>query len=460
VKPNVLFIAIDDLNAWIGILGRNPDVRTPNIDALAARGTLFTHAYTCAPYCNAGRMGVLTGCIPSTTGFYANEPFWDASGRAKTLVECFKEAGYYTAGAGKVLHGTYDYLTATRTGAPNAVWQESMNRSFIWDEFQTCVPDVLPDARPLNKLFDFTKPDEVSPWSSLFDWGPMPGDRVEQMPDEEVVRTFSRFISKPPREPFFFATGLYKRHLPWHVPQHFFDLYVPEALSLPLVKQDDLDDVPEIARQWALSPPDHHLITRGNQWRQAVRGYLASVSYCDYTVGRIVAALDASGAADNTIIVLWADHGFHLGEKLHWRKFALWEEATRVPFIFVRPGEHARNNRMHDPVSTTDIFPTLLCACDIEPPATIDGENLCEALLGSELARSRPVTTTWGSGNHSLRTPSWRFTRYNDGTEELYDHRIDPHEWTNLASIAAFDEIRQGFRGFLPSEDLDQIPPA
>lgn len=451
LKPNILFIVADDLNAWIGALGRHPDVKTPNIDALARRGTLFTHAYCNAPYCNASRMSVFTGCLPTTTGVYANEPFWDAPNRRPTFVEGLRQAGYYTAGAGKVFHGVFDYATAGRDGAPEAQWREIENRPFLWDEFTTNGPDQLPDGRPLNGLVDFSDFAAVPQAYHHFDWGPLREDRSDRLPDAAVVSALGKFLRAPAREPFLCAAGLYKPHLPWYVPARFFDLYDLDTMSVPLVKEDDLDDVPEIARRWALSPPDHELVTGRGLWREAVRGYLASISYCDFLVGELLAALEAGGLSERTIIVLWGDNGFHLGEKLHWRKFVLWEEATRVPFIVVQPGERNANRRVHDPVALVDLFPTLFGLCGLAPLPDVDGRDLSPVLAGSEAFDFAPAIMTWGEGNHSVRTRDWRFTRYRDGSEELYDHNVDPYEWTNLALESAYDGVRNRLRTSLPA---------
>jgi len=451
VKPNVLFIVADDLNSWIGALGRHPDVKTPNIDALARRGTLFTHAFANAPYCNASRMATFTGCLPTTTGVYANEGFWEAPDRPPTLVERLRGAGYHTFGAGKVFHGRFDYAQAGSTGRAAAEWVEMENRPFLWDRFETNGPEPLPDGRPLNGLFDFSDFDAVPPAYHLFDWGALPDDRIERMPDARVVRAVADFLHAAPPEPFFCAAGFYKPHLPWHVPARFFDLYDAANVSLPFVKDDDLDDVPPIARRWALSPPDHELVTSRGQWPQAVRAYLAAISYCDHVVGEVVAALEAAGLSERTIVVLWGDNGFHLGEKLHWRKFVLWEEATRVPLIVVRPGETAANRRIHAPVGLVDLFPTLLAQCGVEPEPGIDGTDLSPLLVDRPLALG-PAVMTWGEGNHSLRTRDWRFTRYADGSEELYDHNVDPYEWTNLALEPAYDRVRASLREQLPKD--------
>lgn len=437
-KPNILFIVADDLNAWIGPLGRHPDVRTPCIDALARRGTVFTHAYCSAPYCNASRMSVFTGCLPARTGIYGNEPFWEAPLRRTTFLEHLRGQGYRCCGSGKVFHGSFDYALAGQTRAPEAVWRDSENRMQLWDEFSPVVSEPMPPRRPLNGMFDFDDFAAVSPWNHLFDWGVLPAEREADMPDARTAAAIEAFLRRPPGRPFLCAAGLYKPHLPWYLPRRFFDLYPRDTISLPLVKQDDLDDVPDIARRWALSPPDHETVQRHGQWRHAVQGYLAAISYCDAIVGRILAALDESPAADDTMIVLWGDNGFHLGEKLHWRKFVLWEEATRVPFIVVPPRGAAAIPRVDEPVSLVDLFPTLCDMAGVGPLPDIDGVSLVPLMTGRSASRGGPAVTTWQQGNHSIRSGGWRYTRYADGGEELYDRASDPHEWTNLAGDARF----------------------
>jgi hypothetical protein len=195
---NVLFIVADDLNSWIGALGRHPDVRTPNIDALAARGTLFTHAYRSAPYCNASRMGVLTGRLPTTTGIYANEPLSDAPARPAVFIETLKAAGYHTFGAGKVLHGTFDYTSATGERALQAEWREVQNRPFLWDEFHTNATDPLPPERPVNGLFTPEQFEEAARAYHVFDWGPLPDAAAESLPDSAVVEAVADFLSSNP----------------------------------------------------------------------------------------------------------------------------------------------------------------------------------------------------------------------------------------------------------------------
>lgn len=448
-RSNILFIVADDLNSWIGPLGAHPDVRTPGIDAMARQGSVFTRAYCAAPYCNASRMAVFTGCLPGTTGIYQNEPFWENPLRHRTFLEHLREAGYYCHGAGKVFHGTFDYASAGRHRTPNAVWRDSENRIEMWDSFSPNIAEPMPPARPLNGMFDFDDFGKISPWNHLFDWGPLPDDREVDMPDAHAAADIEAFLQAPSDEPFFCAAGLYKPHLPWYVPKRYFDLYPLDQISLPFVKADDLDDVPDIPRDWVRSRPDHETVLRHGQWRHAVQGYLAAISYCDSVIARLMDALARSPAAENTWVVLWGDNGFHLGEKLHWRKFVLWEEATRVPLIIVPPPGTSLAPRIDAPVSLVDIFPTLCDLIGLDSLPGIDGVSLTPLMRGQLSTRGAPALMTWKEGNHSLRDGQWRYTRYHDGTEELYDQHSDPREWTNLAGDARFIGVLRNMRSCL-----------
>jgi arylsulfatase A-like enzyme len=440
-RPNVLFIVADDLNGWISPLRRHPGVKTPHIEALAARGTLFEHAYCAAPHCNPSRASVFSGLRPTTTGVYVGEPLVAPTGFV-TLPELFREAGYSAFGAGKVFHGQYDYRAAVKRYATMARWRDLHNDPGFWDEFHACAPEPLPSGRPLNRMFDFGRSEQVPDWYCHFDWGPLPPSLEEALPDRKVVERCREFLRRDHRQPFFCAAGLYRPHLPWYVPQRYFDLHPLAGVALPDVRDDELEGVPEIALAWAREPDDHPLIVARDQWKPAVQGYLASMSFCDELIGELVAALDESGHGDDTIVVLWGDNGFHLGEKLHWRKFTLWEEATRVPLLVCAPGRSQAGHRYEAPVSLLDLYPTLAELAGLTPPAGLEGESLAPWLAPNPAPRtSRPIAT-WGAGNHSVRAEHWRYTRYRDGSEELYDHRSDPRERDNLAR-------RSGSRGVI-----------
>jgi len=447
-QPNVLFIVVDDLNGWIGALGRHPDVRTPNIDALADEGVLFTHAYCPAPHCNPSRAGTFTGLRPSTTGVYHAEQLTVRGARPTMLPEALRAVGYTCFGTGKVLHGSYDYATAATRQGTLARWNDSHNDSSLWDEFRVCPDEPLPAGRPLNKLSDPKASGQELQWFSHFDWGPMPAVTGSLLPDEQVCRSAAEFLGRPHDSPFFCAVGLYRPHLPWYVPQRFFDLYPLEGVSLPMVQDDGLKDVPPIPRRWAQQIPDHERVLQHGQWRHAVQGYLASVSFCDEMVGRLLAALDAAGRRDDTLVVLWSDNGFHLGEKLHWRKFTLWEEATRVPLVLRAP-DGASGHREEQPVSLLDLFPTVAELCGAPIPAGLEGSSLAHCVAGQPALDHPLPIATWGRGNHSVRSPRWRYTRYSDGSEELYDHDNDPREWTNLSARPEFAEVKRILRPHL-----------
>lgn len=449
MRSNFLMIMLDDLNSWTGALGGHPDARTPNIDALAESGVLFSRAYCAAPYCNASRMSVMLGLLPSRSGIYENEQIEDAAPGRAVIPELLRQGGYTTASFGKVFHGMYDYAAASRHARPFATWKPFSDRAHYWDLVRPPEPEPMPLGRPLNRLFDFARFDDVPPMYHHFDWGYLPDAMQEEMPDTRAVRAAQRFLAEPGARPFFCAVGIYKPHLPWYVPQRFFTPLEKEYLWLPPVKADDLDDVPATAREWALSPRDHELVTSRKVWHDAVRGYLASISFADALVGELLSALASSPARDDTTVVLCSDNGFHLGEKLHWRKFALWEEATRVPLIVVPPRGMCRERHVVQPVSLVDLYPTILELAGIAP-GTTDGAPLTRILAGAGVP-DRPAISVWGRGNFSMRYGPWRYTRYRDGGTELYDRSLDPLEWTNRAGRLGLAETRARLDALLES---------
>ena len=429
-RPNVLFIAIDDLNDWIGCLGGHPDTRTPNIDRLAARGTTFTHAYCTAPACNPSRASLLTGIRPSTSGVYLNsQPWRPALPDATTIPGHFKDHGYYVAGRGKIFHGRHSKDTPA------------------WHEYIPKGPDPQPDHRPLNGI----------PNTAHFDWGPI-DVTDEEMDDTQVTKWAADFLEREHDRPFFLACGLFRPHLPWYAPRKYFDMYPPESVTLPNVNDNDLDDVPLSGRKMARTKTDHRRVVETDNWRRAVAAYLACIAYTDTNVGLLLNALDKSEYARNTIIVLWGDHGWHLGEKLHWRKFALWEEATRVPLIFSTPESRVAGMRCGRTVSLLDIYPTLSGLCNLSARSEWEGVSLQPLLKNPEAEWDRPALTTHGRNNHSVRSEQWRYIRYANGTEELYDHLNDPLEWTNLANRRRLRHVKEELAAWLPTINVPNAP--
>lgn len=432
VRPHVLFIAIDDLNDWIGCLGGHPDCRTPNIDRLAARSMLFTRAYCAAPACNPSRAALLTGIRPSTSGVYLNsQPWRPALPRAVTLPQHFSAHGYRSIGGGKIFHGAYE---------DDASWQSYFKKA----------GDPAPPNRPLNGI----------PNTAHFDWGPL-AVADPAMDDHRVVNWAINELGQTPSQPTFLACGIFRPHLPWFVPQKYFDQFPLDSITLPPFRADDLQDIPPAGVKMANPTGDHRKVVESDNWRRAVQGYLASIAFADAQVGRLLAALDNGPMAGNTIVVLWGDHGWHLGEKSHWRKFALWDEAARVPLLISAPGV-TQPGVCDRTVSLMDLYPTLAELCNLPIGDHLEGRSLCALLRNPRAAWNRPALTTHGRNNHSVRSERWRYIRYADGTEELYDHDSDPQEWTNLASREDLAEVRAELATWLPrvnAPNADAAPP-
>lgn len=424
--PNVLFIVIDDLNDWIGCLGGHPDAKTSNFDRLARRGMLFTNAHCSAPRCNPSRTSVLTGLQPSTLGVYTNrQRFRQVLPDVVTLPQHFMAHGYRVVGGGKIFH------------APDP---ESWHGYFPSEKKSRTKDDFV----PINPC---SFPDSAS--HTAFDWGAV-DVTDDEMEDGKITNWAVDELGKTHDVPFFLGVGVYRPHQPWYVPRKYFEMYPLDQVTLPIVNADDLDDIPPIGVVHAKRRGFHTKITESGNWRKAISAYLASVSFADAMVGKILDALDASPYAENTIILLWSDHGFHLGEKLHWQKWSLWEETTRVPLILVAPGITRPGGRCSRPVSLCDIYPTLIDLCGLTLIERLDGKSVLPLLKNPDKAWKRPAITTSGPNNHSIRSERWRYIRYKDGTEELYDHQNDALEWINLAAEREYAAVKAKLAQWLP----------
>ncbi len=437
-RRNILFIAIDDLNDWVGCLGGNPQTRTPNLDRLATQGVLFTNAHCAAPLCNPSRAALMTGVRPASSGVYTNrQPFRQSSVSkdAVTLPMHLRAHGYRVIGSGKIYHG----------GFPDPQsWDD------YWPSQQRNKPgDPQPPSLPASGI----------PGSGNMDWGPVDVSD-EDMGDSKVAEWVSRQLSKKLTEPLFLGCGIFRPHLPWYVPRKYFEMFPLDMIQLPPVKEDDLDDIPPIGLRFADNNGDHQRITSHGKWREAVRAYLASIAFSDAAVGRVLRALETGPNAGNFTIVLWSDHGWHLGEKLHWRKFTLWEEATRNVLMVSAPGITRPGGRCPRPASLLDIYPTLVDLCGLTPRKELEGLSLSAQLKEPSASREAPALTTYLRGNHSVRGERWRYIRYSDGGEELYDHDKDPQEWTNLAGQPEFQKLKAELARWLPKTDAPDSPTA
>ena len=443
--PDVLFISIDDLNDWVGVLGGHPQAITPNIDALAARGMLFTNAHAPSALCNPSRTAIFTGLAPSTTGVYGNAPDWRTVDRLEgipTIPKYFRQRGYRAFGAGKLFHA-HTYSDGGFSG---------YNDITAWDAYYPSLDRQLPDEiRPLNR------PANGNPFSQNIDWAGLVAED-SAMGDGQVVGWGRQQLLANSGGPRFIAIGIYRPHPPWYVPQKYLDLYPLESLELPHVLETDLDDVPDAALIGAFDgnmPPMlyHEWGVASGLWKEAVQAYLASVSFADAMVGQLLDALDRSGRADNTIIVLWSDHGWHLGEKLRWRKQTLWEESTQVPLIVVAPGVTTPGSQSDKAVSLMNIYPTLTELAGLETPGHVEGTSLVPLMKDQDAPWEHVALSTFGYMNHAVRSDRYRYIRYYDGSEELYDHNADPQEWINLAADPDFSDIKNRLAEWLPDRD-------
>lgn len=437
-KPNVLFIAIDDLNDWVGFLGGHPQAITPNMDRLAARGVLFTNAQVQAPLCNPSRASLLTGLRPSSTGIYGLMPGIrevEATKNAVSLPQYFRKQGYFTACFGKVYHDG---------SIPKELQQDELD---VWG--------LAPGIPTPDEKFVQTP----SPIKAM-DWGIFPEDDRDQGDWITADNAIQQLKNRPKDKPFFLAAGFRLPHVPCFASQKWFDMYPPENdIKLPSYLPNDRDDVPFFSWYLHWNLPEMRLswLKENNQWKNLVRAYLASTTFMDSQIGRVLDALEESGEASNTIIVLWSDNGWHLGEKDITGKNSLWKQATRVPLIFAGPGV-TPGGRCGQPAELLDIYPTLIEMCGTQPQPGLEGHSLMPQLKNAKAKREWPAITTANQNNHSVVTDEWRFIQYADGSQELYDVKKDWDEHNNLASNPKYKKVIGGLSKWLPKKNQPPAP--
>jgi choline-sulfatase len=434
--PNVLMIVIDDQNDWIGCLHGHPQAKTPHIDSLANQGTIFLNAHCQSPLCNPSRTSVMTGLRPSSTGVYGLSPGLRAVDDLRlttTLPQHFRRHGYQTLMAGKIYHGTYGRKPAD-------------------DEFGIVGPPSAVGPKPSAPLV------QTPSRHPLVDWGTFP-HHDEDKGDWKLASWTVDQLQQPHDKPFFMSVGFFLPHVPCYVTQKWFDLFPENALQLPPVLDDDRSDTPRFSwnLHWKLPEPRLKFLHEATQWKNLVRSYLASTAFVDSQVGRIMEALNDSPFADNTIVVLWSDHGWHLGEKAITGKNTLWERSTRVPLIFAGP-KIAPNAACEQPAELLDIYPTLSELCALPTQDHLEGHSLVPQLTNAAAAREWPAITTHNHDNHGIRSSDWRYIRYADGSEELYNLRDDPNEWKNLALDANLVSTLEAHRKWLPVINRMPVP--
>ncbi|MDQ8192936.1 sulfatase [Coraliomargarita sp. SDUM461004] len=436
-RPNVVLITIDDLNDWASCMGAYPDARTPNIDRLADSGLLFMNAYCTTAQCGPSRTAMLTGLDANTTGLYRNEDYWKVRFPGlQSMPMLFGKAGYAVYGTGKVFHGN------TQKQIQEYCFEKD------WDEY--FVPNDSPTPRINNQPVH--PMEDVKPW---IDWGGIDTDDSEMFDYNVASYAISKLEANHGDQPFFLAVGFHKPHAEWFVPQKYFDARPLEEITLPLYKANDLEDLPTGAFKLTPNDPIFQRLNEKGWLNGAIQGYLASVDFMDVQVGRVLDAIEENGHTEDTIVIIWSDHGFHLGEKEHWMKHRLWERSTNTLLMMRVPGKTTAKSVHASPVSSLDIFPTLADLCDLpKRKYRWDGYSLSELLTNPDWKRPKPVLTTQATHNYAVRSERYRYILYEDGGEELYDHLTDPNEWNNLAHDSNYDTIKTELSLHIPDHKI------
>lgn len=448
-QPNIVMFVMDDLNDWVTPLGYY-QAKTPNLDRLAKSGVTFKNAHAPGVFCAPSRTAILTGMHASTTGCYSNEVFHYDHPDLVTLQMAFKQAGYNTYGAGKIYHHRSGYLDLRGWDEYFTRSQEVKDMAYEMNSYHmTDVP--LPDPYPYSPYYRNTGRDGRS--ALHLEWGPIPNDKEEDMADAIRTNWICDVLKRDHDKPFFMALGMYSPHYPNYAPQKYFDMYNRDDLELPPYKEDDLEDLsPAIRKFYTNRAKQHQELEKYGALKDALHGYLASITFADAMLGRLLDVLEASPYKDNTIVVVWSDQGFHHGEKGHWGKHTLWQRTTQVPFIWAGKGI-AQNEKVKTPVSLIDIYPTLIELCGLSPNRQLEGVSLVSALQNPSSAVERDIFVPYHErGGYAVVNSNWRYIYYPDGAEELYNVRKDPNEWYNLAGKDEYRNIIKQMQKAAPEE--------
>jgi len=425
-KLNVLFIAVDDMNNDLGCYG-HALVKSPNIDRLAARGVRFEHAYCQFPLCSPSRSSLLTGLRPDTTRvFDLQYHFRQGMPDVVTLPQMFMKNGYYVARVGKMYHYGNPGDIGTDGLDDRVSWQERLNPA--GRDKTALEPDIM-NYTPKRGL-----------GSSLSFLADPTGTDLEHT-DGKVAAQTIQLLEKHKNEPFFLGAGFYKPHCPYVTPKKYFDLYRMEDIALPPITTNTPKEYPPLALSGYKPWP--YIGVTPDQARECKRAYYAAISFVDVQIGRVLDAVDRLGLRDNTIIVFWSDHGYHLGEHGLWFKQSCFEEVTRVPLIISVPGLKTAGQPSPRLAELVDLYPTLADFTGLTPPPGLQGFSLRPLLLNPTAKWDHPAFTQVqrpeGPG-HTVRTERWRYTQWVRGAqgEELYDQEKDPQELHNLAAVPEY----------------------
>jgi len=418
-RPNVLFLAADDMNTALGCYG-HPMAKTPNIDRLAARGVRFDRAYCQFPLCGPSRASLLLSLRPDQTKVLDNNiDFRDFHPNIVTLPQFFKNSGWFSAREGKMFHMN----VPNEVGLPRFQDEPSWNHSGSPQGLEQKTPG---EGRKLN------------PPGVNFGMNWIAATTAEGQADDNAANHALTLMEQHKDKPFFLGVGFVRPHLPFVAPKSFYDMYPLDKIVPAKNPADDLDDIPKAAK--AVRPTQwDNMKMDDERTREALRGYYASTSFMDSQVGKVLDGLERLGLADNTIVVFWGDHGWHLGEHTKWQKMSLMENGARVPLIIADPrGGPARGKSTTSLVEFVDLYPTLAELCGLKAPDHVEGQSLVPLLKNPSRPWKKAAFTQLKYENitgRSIRTPRYRYIRWEGegGGEELYDHQKDPGEFTNMA---------------------------
>ncbi|VGO23569.1 sulfatase [Pontiella sulfatireligans] len=444
-QPNVLFFSLDDMNDWVGAMGYSQAV-TPNMDRLAKNGVNFLNAHTAGVFCAPSRAAIFTGRHASTTGCYATQVYFHNNPEINPLHKVLKDGGYATYGAGKLFHHTAGFID--QRGWTEYYFRTEQQRKEGWAINTWLLDDpILPDPYP-NSIFNHDR----EPANKFFlEWGKIKNEDEEKMADTMRTEWACELLRQKHDKPIFVGVGLYATHFPNYAPEKYFDLYDADKIELPPYKADDLEDLPPAVKKAKTSRSAiHKRLESLDAVDDAIHGYLACISYQDAMLGRLLEAIESGPNADNTIVVLWSDQGYHHGEKFDWGKHTLWGRTSHVPFIWAGPGI-SKDAMVDATVSLMDMFPTLTELCGVKDGQDRDGTSLVPVLKDPSTAKDRDVLLPgMKPEEYAIINQSWRYIRYADGTEELYNVKQDPNEWENLANNPELEEVKKKLAASAP----------
>ncbi|MCV9389256.1 sulfatase [Reichenbachiella ulvae] len=488
--PNFLFIAVDDLNIYNSPMGNYPgnflekiypskmkrseviQRLTPNLDRLGQQSMIFNRAFSAAPLCGPSRTALLTGTPPHVSGYYQHDQHfrgYSSLTNVVTLPQHLKNNGYYTVGIGKVFHKGRSYLD-------RGVFSDWPDQLYSWSEWVE-----VHSGTAAGPDYEFDKSETPSRyWESdgkrshnytRFGSTSVPREKANDYLNAQFIADLivkgeairqdlhgkERNLTLPQDKPFFLACGLFAPHLPWVVPQEYLDMFPIDEMA---IDQDLLDwiesDLKDLSAYGQNKTRNTHmdelrrfgieLDGKGgdmNAWKAYLQAYLATIAYSDRNIGVLVDAIEQNPQKDNTVVMLWSDHGYHVGDKNRSGKVTLWEAANHCNLIIRDPRikESTEGKRAETPVSLQDLYPTVVSLADLDKPEHVHGVDLSLILKNSKEERGQPVLNTNGKDNHALRTDGFRYIRFRNGDQELYDLEKDPFEEINLAKSEKHQEL-------------------